>query len=242
MKKIINLVKLQVQMYLKGSSFIMPLITTAIFLYMMYSIKPLDIVNSYLVSSTFIFLLMVWIGLSVSFSETIVTEQILLLRVQSAGCYYTSKVFFLILIALFGNIIYIMFPVFQNWINGYDLFDRKMSISDVGNAFFLQGGCAFIGTAVGSFMHPRIIKNRKIAIALTVCLAVLSIVSTAITTSLPVLKGIFWILPPTMLPATVYGNAEFFEWGQTAIVFLVLFFYGMVLSILKSIICHKNKF
>lgn len=242
MKKIINLVKLQVQMYLKGSSFVMPLIVTAIFLYMMYSIKPLNIVNSYLVSSTFIFLLMVWIGLSVSSSETIVTEQILLLRVQSIGCYYTSKVLFLILIAFFGNLIYTIFPIIQNCMNGYDLFNRQMSIADVSNAFFLQGGCAFMGTAVGSFMHPRVIKNRKIAIALTVCFSVLSIASTAITTSLPAFKAIFWIVPPTMLPAKVYGNSEFFEWGQTAVIFLILFFYGMVLNVLKSIICHKNKF
>ena len=77
MKKTVSLVKTQLQIYFKGSTFIMPLIVSVIFLYTMYTIKPQQIVSSYLVSSVFLFFVMVWVGLSVNSGENIVTEQIL---------------------------------------------------------------------------------------------------------------------------------------------------------------------
>ena len=58
----------------------MPLIASAVFLYVMYSVKPLYVVSSYLISCTVIFLIMMWVGLSVSSGENTVTEQLVLLR------------------------------------------------------------------------------------------------------------------------------------------------------------------
>ena len=51
MKKTVSLVKTQLQIYFKGSTFIMPLIVSVIFLYTMYTIKPQQIVSSYLAVS-----------------------------------------------------------------------------------------------------------------------------------------------------------------------------------------------
>ena len=242
MKKTMNLVKLQLQIYFKGTRFVMPLVGSAVFLYMMYSVKPLDIVSSFLISGVFLFLLMVWVGLSATFGEDTVTEQLVFLRVQSGACYYVSKVLFLICIALLADILYAAFPVIQNLLNGSDLFTRPVIMADVGNALLLQGGSAFAGAALGSFLHPRILKNRKTIIIVTVFLAVLSVTSTAITEMFPAMKWILWVLPPVMVPAKIYGNAEFFALGQTGILFLVLIFYAIVYSVIKSTICHKNKF
>lgn len=242
MKKITNLVKYQLQIYFGGSSLVMPAIFTGIFLYLMYSTKPLYIVSGFLLSSTFIYLLMIWIGLSVATSENVVTEQLMLLRVQSAGCYYASKVIFLMCITLFFSIFCTGIPVIINVINGYDLFVRGLSISDVGNAFLLHVGCGFAGAALGNLMHPRVMKDRNVGIILTVFFAILSVVQKSVIEVLPILKGILWILPPVMLPAERYGNAEYFEWGQSLVIFLVLISYGAIFSVIKSVICHKNKF
>ncbi len=242
MKKTTNLVKYQLQIYFGGSSLVMPVIFTGIFLYIIYSTKPLYIVSSFLLTSSFIYLLMIWIGLTVATSENIVTEQLLLLRVESAGCYYASKVIFLMCITLFFNLLCTGIPVVINMINGYDLFVRELNFSDVGNAFLFQYGCGFAGATLGNLMHPRVMKNRNVAMILTVLFAILSVVQKPLIEILPIMKGILWILPPVMLPAEHYGNAEYFQWGQTLVIFLVLIIYGAIYSIIKSVICHKNKF
>ncbi len=242
MKKTTNLVKYQLQIYFGGSSLVMPAIFTAIFLYLMYSTKPLYIVSGFLISSTFIYLLMIWIGLTVAANENVVTEQLMLLRVQSSGYYYSSKVIFLMCITLFFSILCTGIPVMINVINGYDLFVRGLLISDVGNAFLLHLGCGFAGATLGNLMHPRVMKDRNIAIILTVFFAILSVVQKPIIEVLPILKGILWILPPIMLPAERYGNAEYFQWGHTLVIFIVLMLYGAGYSVIKSVICNKNKF
>lgn len=242
MKKTVSLVKTQLQIYFKGSTFIMPLIVSVIFLYTMYTIKPQQIVSSYLVSSVFLFFVMVWVGLSVNSGENIVTEQILLLRVQSVPSYYASKVIFLICIALLADVLYALFPVIQNILNGGDMFTRQMLVSDVINALLLQGGSAFAGAALGSLLHPRVMKNRKLAIVLTVFFTTLTLTSTSLTAVFPALKAILWVVPPVMIPAEIYGKAEYFSWGSTGALFAALILYGIIYSAMKSIICHRNKF
>ena len=242
MKKIINLVKLQLQLYFKGSLFIMPLIVTAVFLYTMYSVQPLSVTSSYLLSGTFLFLLMTWIGLTTASGENEVTEQVLVLRVQNRGSYYAGKVIFLMCIAFLTDLLCTIFPVVQNMLNSYRLFDRQLLVSDVINAFLLQYGCAFAGAGLGSFLHPRVMKDRKLAIILTVLLAALTIAGPSLGTYLPAAKAFLWVLPPVMLPAQIYGNSEYFIWGQTFLIFFLLIFYGTVFSILKSLLCHRNKF
>lgn len=242
MKKVIEYVKLQLHMYFKGSGFVMPVIAAATYLYIMYSVKPLNVVSSYLISSTVIFLLMMWIGLSVSSSENMVSEQLVSLRMRSESGYYAGKVIFLGCIVLLFDGLFTLFPVVQNLINRGGMFVRPLLASDVANAFFIQGGCAFSGIALGSLLHPRVMKDRKLAILLTVLLAVLSIARVSITTWLPLMNGILWVLPPVMLPAEIYGNSEYFQGGQTVWIFMGLFIYGIVYCVIKSWICHRNKF
>lgn len=242
MKKIIELVRLQLQMYFKGSSFVMPLIASAVFLYVMYSVKPLYVVSSYLISCTVIFLIMRWVGLSVSSGENTVTEQLVLLRVNSAGHYYGGKAVFLLTIAILFDLLFTVFPVVDHMINGWNLFVRPLVISDVANAFILQGGCAFAGIALGSLLHPRVMKDRKLAILLTVLLAVLTVVRASIVSWLPALKAVLWVLPPVMRPAEVFGNSEYFLGAQAAGIFAELVIYGSVLIIIRSVFCHRNKF
>lgn len=242
MKRIYELIKYQLRVYFKGSSCIMPLVMTALFLYVMYSVKPVGIVSSSLLTCSFLFLLAVWIGMSVSLAEHDVSEQILLLRVEKESDYYIGKILFLLSITCLANLLCTVFPVVQNLLNGGTLFSRPMYFSDIGNAFLLQGGCAFAGASFGSFLHPRVMKDGKMAIALTVLFTVVSFTKTALTELFPLTKAVLWIVPPAMLPAEKYGNAEYFNMVQTLGIFLVLVCYSVVYGIVKSLLCSRNKF
>lgn len=242
MKKLSNLVKYQLQLYFKGSRFVMPLIVTAIFLYTMYSIKPLSIVSSFLITGVFLFLLTVWIGLTAVSVEDPTAEQLLLLRVKNDSLYYLSKCIYVLAVGLLANILCTVFPVIQNILNGGDMFTRDITLFDCVNAFLLQCGCVFIGSALGSLFHPRVMKDRRLAILLTVFLTILTLVRTALAEKLIIFRFIAWIFPPVMNAASQYGNAEYFQLKQSILIMLYMIVYGSILFAIKTLLCKRNKF
>ncbi len=242
MKKTIELVKYQMTLFFRGSKFIMPLVIMAVFLYMMYSIKPTGIVDSFSISGYLVFFIMVWISLLVSSSEDVVMEQIQLLRVQKSVYYYFSKVIFLMAVGLIVELICLIFPIVQNILNHNELFLRQLTVYDLLNAFLLLGGCSFAGGSIGSLFHPRVLRDRKLAIVLTVLVTVLASIRTVLTQEVPILKAVLFIVPPLDRISVVYGQTDVFQLHQTMVIFLWLVFYGIVFSMVKSVICYRRKF
>lgn len=220
----------------------MPLVMMAVFLYMMYSIKPTGIVDSFSISGYLVFFLMVWISLLVSSSEDTVMEQIQFLRVQKPVYYYFSKVIFLMMVGLVVELICLIFPIVQNILNNNGLFLRQLTAYDILNAFLLLCGCSFVGGSIGSLFHPRVLRDRKLAIVLTVLVTVLSSIRTVLTSEVPILKTLLWIVPPLDRISVVYGQTDIFVLKKTAVLVIWLVLYGMIFSAVKSIICYRRKF
>ncbi|MFQ7552378.1 MAG: hypothetical protein ACLRMZ_21330 [Blautia marasmi] len=95
MREFNGLIKYQMQQYFSTSKFVMPFAVLMILLYSIYSSKPVGVMDSLTVSCVFLFLVMVWVGVTACDMEDMVSEQILILRVQSAGKYYVSHAVFL---------------------------------------------------------------------------------------------------------------------------------------------------
>lgn len=220
----------------------MPLVVVFIFLYMMYYMAPADIVGCFSITCYFVFVIMTWIGFSVSASENEVMEQIQLLRVQSNSLYYISKVLFLIVLGVLLNCICMIVPVFIHILRHMGLFNRQLTGDDVLNAFILFGGCSFAGGALGSFLHPNVMRDRKAAVLITLLAAALTVIRTSIVSEIPVLKFIAWILPPVDKIFIIYGKEDCFRLGQTCGIFMLLLVYGVVYSLMKSLICCKRKY
>lgn len=220
----------------------MPFIAICVFLYFMYSMIPLNVVTGYLMSAVFVFLLMVWIGISVAQKEEETLEQILFLRIQNNLKYYISKQLFLVCIAFLIVFICTFFPFVQNQIHDGNVFVRPLTGDDLINAFLILSGCALCGGAVGNFFHPRVLKDRKMAIILATLLSVVSICRYNIASSVSIMKYICFIFPPVMLPANTYGNEDFFDLKKTIIIFLILCVYALLYSMVKNYICNKRKF
>jgi len=244
MKKINELVKYQLHIFFKGSKFVMPLVATAIFLLVMYSgdAMPVGVVASCVITCTFVFLLMVWIGLSVSSDESPIMEQIIFLRVQSNVYYFLSKMLFLIILGFIVNSICLLYPIVINLLSHGVLFERPLTISDILNYLVLLCGSSMAGSSLGSFFHSRVMKDRKMAIVLTVLFATVTITRTLIINSLPLIKIVTWVLPPLDMVSRIYGSVKFFQIGKSFKVFFILFVYAILAFIVKSFICYKRKF
>lgn len=221
----------------------MPFVTIAIFLFFMYiGSSPGIFVGSIIITYYFVFVLMVWIGGSVSSSESPVMEQIIILRTQNNVFYYISKTIFVIILGLVVNSICLFLPVGMNLLNGGGVFKGAVTISDVINAFILLCGASVAGGSMGSFFHTRVMKDRKLAILLTVLGLICTLARTAITNGAPVTKKIIWILPPLDSVSRVYSKASNFETVKSLGIFSVLFLYSIIFFTVKSLICQKRKF
>lgn len=240
MSKIIELVKYQLRIYLKSSRFIMLVVAVVVFLNFMYSLSPAGFVGCFCVTGYFVFMVMAWVGFGISSSENEVMEQIQLLRVQGNTVYYMGKASFLIIIGLLTDFVCIAFPLVKNAL--VYLFDRPIGGYDILNAAILLAGCSFVGGALGSMLHPRVMRDRKAAALLTLLFAALTVIRASIIREMSFFRFIAWILPPIDKIFSVYGSRNYFSLAQTFSIFIPLALYGMIYSIIKSVVCCARKF
>lgn len=236
------MVKYELQVYLKGSSFVMPLVAAMCYLYVMYSMKPLFVVSGYILSGIFLFFLMVWIAMTAVQREDAVLEQILYLKVENAGKYYIGKAVYMACVALFYVLLCVFFPVFQNAVNGGDMFLRRITGADLLNAAVILAGSAICGSCTGNLLHPRVMKDRRLAFILTVLICIMAVVKTSVIHKFPVLKFFMWVFPPVMQPSQIYRNADFFNLTHSLVLFLTFLVYALVYTAVKSILCSRNRF
>lgn len=233
MRTMSGLVKYQLQQYFKTNKFVMPFAVLIILLYGNYSNMPADFVSCQMLSDAYVFLIMVWVGVTLCDLEYAVSEQIMILRVQSARTYYISQVLFALLLCLAVSAISIGVPLLQNLVNARAFFRRPVLFSDAAGGFFLLFFCAFAGTALGELAHPRLIKDRKTAVVCVFLLAMLSVLKGVITEKAVALKLVLWILPPIWEVSRIFADADYLYAGYLAAAGGILLLSGLFFTVVK---------
>jgi hypothetical protein len=180
---------------------------------------------------------MICIGFTTVSSENVIMEQIQHLYAQKPWRYYLSKVLFFIIVGTIFTVICVVFPLLK-----IGIFPRAITAMDLLNAFLLELGYAFVGSAIGSLMHPRVLKDRKIAVAGTVLLTFFTFLGTTFTRQWPILKVIWWLFPPVDYVAALYSRTDTYQLTKTLTLFMAMLIYGIAYSMIKSVICNKRKF
>lgn len=161
MREFNGLVKYQMQQYFSTSKFVMPFAVLMILLYSIYSSKPVGVMDSLTVSCVFLFLVMVWVGVTACDMEDMVSEQILILRVQSAGKYYVSHAVFLFLLGMMISAVAVIFPVLMDLWNQGQLFERPFGAADLAGGFTLMCLSGFSGASPGRDLTSQAEQGQK---------------------------------------------------------------------------------
>lgn len=241
MRKMWNNAKYRLQCYWNGYTFVMPLIVVCVFMGFMYSGKPVDIVSSSLITVYFLFLFMVWIGMTQANGENRLMEQIMELRVHKTWAYFAGKVLFLFLLSVIASAICTVWPLIQNIAYKGTLFDRAYLPEDFLNSFLLNLGSAGSGAMVGSFWHPDICRDRKTAISLTVLLALLAEIKGMLVLAVPASRYILWLLPNVASAAVKYGNEEIFDINVSLSYFGMSMIYAAAYGIIGSFWQYRKR-
>ena len=237
-----ELVKYRFKQYIKTSKVAMPLLALVAVQYVLYTMIPVGVVESFVLSSIYVFLIMVWVSLGVSELEDPVSEQIMILRIQSEGKFYFSQILFLAAISAAAAFLSVLAPVFINLVNHNQVFTRSLIPADIISSYLLLWASAFLGSSLGGFFPARIMKDRKSAILLTILITIISVAKGSILDTLPLPAILLCFIPPMSEVFTIFGLDEYFQIGKVVLGVVVLFGYGCVMVVIKIRLLIKNKF
>lgn len=237
-----ELVSYRFMQYIKTSKVAMPLLVLVAVQYVLYSMIPVGVVESFVLSSIYIFLIMVWVSLSASDLEDPISEQIIILRIQSEGKFYFSQILFLAALSAAAAFLAVLAPVILNLVNHNGVFTRSLMPADIISGYLLLWSSAFLGSSLGDFFSARIMKDRKSAILLTLLITIVSVAKGSILDTLPLPAILLCFIPPMSEVFTIFGLDEYFQIAKVAFGVVVLFGYGSVMATIKVRFLMRNKF
>lgn len=241
--KIINeFVKYQYKQYALSAKYVVPLIGLFAVFGIMYSVTPIAVVSNFAIMSLVLFMIMVGIGMTCQEIEPEVSEQIIILRMKSERRYYIGQVLFSGILSGMATALSLCYPVLFHYLHKKMLFTRNIQASDIIGAFLLMFSCAFVGCMVGGIFSPRIIRERKMGMALTIICALVSVVKIGIVDEIPISKYVLWMIPPVSDMVRWFMKEEYFQMGKVIEAFFILMIYGSVLAVIKVELSKRRKF
>ncbi|MBD5520292.1 MAG: hypothetical protein HDR03_03580 [Lachnospiraceae bacterium] len=242
MKIITELVKYQYKQYVLSTKYLVPLIGLLAVFQVMYSIMPIDIVINFALMSLILFIIMVGVGMTCQRIEPEVSEQIIILRIQSERKYYIGQVIFFAVLSGMFAFLSLCYPIINHFLNGKMLFTRNVQPSDIIGGFLLMFACSFVGSMMGEIFSPRVIRKHEAGIILTIFCALISLVKIGIVDEIPILKYILWIVPPVSDVVKWFMTDENFQMVKVLEAFSILMVYGCALAIIKVEVSRIRKF
>jgi hypothetical protein len=237
-----NLLIYHFKTYLKSYKLLLPFLIYLIYLFAAYGIMPFSIVSSFSESAGVLFFIMAYVGFSYAELENPVTEQLILLRTNNDNLYYLSRLTVLLIISFVMSLLGLLYPLILNSVNNDHLFTRSLQLEDVVIGFFLHCLMAFLGAMTGSFFHPRIIKNRKLAVLLLFFVAVTGISKGALANHIPQTRFVSWIFPPVFDILASFTKLDFFALPAMALPVTLAIAYSLVLMFGQIQLLKRSKF
>lgn len=242
MKVINELVKYQYKQYVLSAKYVVPFIGLFVVFQVMYSVMPIDIVSNFALMSLILFIIMVGVGMTCQAIEPGVSEQIIILRIQSERKYYIGQVLFFAVLSGLVTLLSLCYPVIDHFLNGKMLFMRNIQPPDIIGGFLLMFACSFVGCMMGEIFSPRVIRKRETGIILTIICALISVVRIGIVAEAPIMRYILWIVPPVSDVVGWFMSDEYFQMGKVLAAFFILMAYGCALAVIKVKAAGIRKF
>lgn len=242
MKIIIEFIRYQYRQYILSAKYVVPLIALFAVFGVMYSITPIAVVSNFAIMSLVLSMVMAGIGMTCQETEPEVSEQIVILRMQSERKYYIGQVLFAMLLSGIVTGLSLCYPVIFHYLHKGMLFTRNIQMSDIIGGFLLMYACSFVGCMVGGIFSPRILRERKMAAALTIICTLVSVVKIGLMDEFPIAKYILWLIPPVSDMVRWFMKEDYFQMGKVIEAFFVLMAYGSALAVIKVELSRIRKF
>ena len=242
MKNIIDLFRLRSRLLLRNSVLTLPLAVTAFFLGIMYTMSPLDITSSLLISAVFLYIVCMFISMNINGKENDVFEETLLLHSRSAWNFYASRELVFFCICIVCSLVLTVTPAVIAIVDKIKFVPAAEPMDIVcGGAYILCSGIT--GMATGDLFHPRLIARRKNAVLGAILVSVLAICKHGLIGFNPIFKVLHVPLPPFMDGIELVTNNNFrFDTAGIFLICLHMIVYSAVITLIKIKLLTVKKF
>lgn len=240
MKTAYRLMRYHMALYLRTSRFAMQLTALALFLAVLYSTTPAEVVSDFSLSAMGLFFLMAWVGFGMA--DDPVMEQLLELKAGGAIKHHLGDALFLLTVgALFGAAA-VTYPAAVNFVMRGRLFKLPLTAGCAALGCALQICAALLGGLTGWFFHPRVVGDRKLAALLALMISVLGLVKPGLASAWRPFTAMGWLFPPLAdVALRLSGKTDFAPpdilWCCGA-----MLSYGFALIALRWAILVKRKY
>ena len=242
MKIMREVIQYQYKQYKLSAKWVMPCVVLGVIWAVMYSVAPVNVVSIFSMMGLCLFCIMVWAGVTNQDMEPEVSEQIMILRLQSERKYYWYHIFFLAGLCFVVTVLSILVALLKNIMLMNTFFERSIIWSDILGGFLLMYACAFVGAMIGELFHIRIVRERGQGISATFVIALLVLTRNGLVAQYPITKYILWVVPPVSDVVSWFSNGEYFDMGKLMVGFVLLMLYGVILAVVKVEVLCKKKF
>jgi len=213
--------------YTRKHAYFAPLAATLIAMFLLYTYKPNPVMDSYAVTSVFLFVGSAWLALTFLNHGSPQQEQLHITHIGGMKRYLFSQIMALLVPVAMCTAIFMLYPI------AAQMFDRPVRIGE-----FLLAVCGHLvmgglGASLALFFQSAWMPNGSRAVALLLALVIASIGAKSIAGLLPEqLRWLRWIFPPVspIMDVLLNGGAE-----PSHKVWLTLG-YGLVYALLLGLV------
>lgn len=237
MKSIFEITRFKLKQLAHSNKYIAPSIFFVFLLYSIYSEASSNIISVFALTLSIQFIICVWIGNVNNELEHEVIEQLIILKVKKKCIYDFSEVLLFVCISAIMSFVAMLYPFIL-----YLMQNEAILLSHIGVGLLFHISVGIMGLGVGSFFHPRFMKNKKSIIVLIWIVTLLSFAKASIIDEYAIFKCILWLLPPmSEILQLIKGQSNFTVILTVKIVGIAVVYYTAQKT-LKMFILDRVKF
>jgi hypothetical protein len=146
----------------------------------------------------------------------------------------------LIFLGAILSLIGVLIPALQEIFN--QMFTYRVTFFDISIAFVLHCCTGFLGAMAGAFFHPRIFRDRKLAILLAISTALIGYTKGPLIAEIPMIRFVIWIFPPLYDIMECFTGNKYFNSDIIIKTILYGITYGSLLLLIQLYLLKRNKF
>ncbi|MBE9913156.1 hypothetical protein G8C92_03765 [Paenibacillus donghaensis] len=230
------LTRFLLQSYTRKHAYFAAFAATLISMGLIYSYKPNPVMDSYAVTSVFLFVGSAWIALSFLNHAGPQQEQLHMIHIGSMRKYLLSQITALIIPVILLTFIFILYPIV------FRMFGEPVRFHELMLAICGHLVMGILGFALALFCQKGLMANGTRATSILLILIIVSIAAKSLTGLLPeALAWLRWILPPVSLMMNGLMNSKsiptYEVWGTLG---YGLFYFAVLVLVYTAISVRRD--
>lgn len=179
--------------YVRSYRYVPPLSLYVISLIVNYTYTPNPILDSYALTSLYLFFVMGWFTVTLFHAEDEGQKQLTLLHARNSRVYYMALFVIVALIGFVLSFVSVVYPII------IDAFGAKTRLIHIVLGFLSHFGLVILAITLSAIFTRDLVNNRQNTWWGVLSILLISVVIVSIKSIILQVPGIIWLLPPVHL-------------------------------------------